>query len=171
MENSKIKQVGLTYAEAIEALGEGYSVRLPEWTGCWFPDENGKVCVFTRTGDILDTPNHAHYTMREDWQIADGSLGFDFAILAIKAGKKVARSGWNGKNMYVFMRPADNLKVDFIPSVKSLPQSVKDDLSTVDKDSIHFTAYLCMKAADGTIVNGWLASQTDMLANDWTVIV
>jgi hypothetical protein len=27
-----------------------------------------------------------------------------------------------------------------------------------------------MKAADGTVVNGWLASQTDMLANDWMIV-
>ncbi|WP_262482542.1 DUF2829 domain-containing protein [Bacteroides neonati] len=36
-------------------------------------------------------------------------------------------------------------------------------------DVVKFTAYLCMKAADGTIVNGWLASQSDMLANDWMI--
>ena len=37
-------------------------------------------------------------------------------------------------------------------------------------DKIKFTAYLCMKAADGTVVNGWLASQTDMLASDWMIV-
>lgn len=37
-------------------------------------------------------------------------------------------------------------------------------------DKIKFTAYLCMKAADDTVVNGWLASQTDMLANDWVIV-
>lgn len=35
---------------------------------------------------------------------------------------------------------------------------------------IKFDAYLCMKAADNTIVNGWLASQSDMLADDWVII-
>lgn len=39
-----------------------------------------------------------------------------------------------------------------------------------ETDRIKFTAYLCMKAADGTVVNGWLASQTDMLANDWMIV-
>lgn len=166
-----MKTTGLNYGEAVAAIEAGNAVRLPEWTGFWFKGEDGQIMVFTRTGDVLDTPNHAHYLMREDWQIADGGLGFDFAILAVKSGKKIARSGWNGKGMYVFMRPADNLKVDFIPSVKSLPQSVKDDLSKSDNDAVPFSAYLCMKAADGSIVNGWLASQTDLLANDWTVIV
>ena len=33
-----------------------------------------------------------------------------------------------------------------------------------------FTQYICMKAADGSIVNGWLASQTDMLADDWVLV-
>lgn len=164
-----MKTTGMNYTEAMQALDLGANVKLPEWTGHWFKKTDGQINVFTRTGDILDTPNHAHYIMREDWAITYGLKGFDFAVLALKAGKMVTRQGWNGKGMYIFMRPADNLKVDFIPSVKSLPQSVKDHLSQVDADSIQFTAYLCMKAADGTIVNGWLASQTDILAEDWTI--
>lgn len=75
------------------------------------------------------------------------------------------RSGWNGKNMFVFQRPADELQVDFLVNkVKSLPQSLKDyyknmfegytPFGNADPAPIKFTAYLCMKAADGTIVNG-----------------
>lgn len=41
---------------------------------------------------------------------------------------------------------------------------------TLEDVPVKFTAYLCMKAADGSIVNGWLASQTDMLAEDWTIL-
>jgi len=109
-------------------------------------------------------------------------MNFGKAIEAVKEGKLAAREGWNGKGMFVFMRPADELQIDFVVNkVKSLPQSVKDYYrqDTVDEngnsfpieenDVVKFTAYLCMKAADGTIVNGWLASQTDMLAEDWEV--
>jgi hypothetical protein len=97
---------------------------------------------------------------------------FGAAIEAVKQGKLIAREGWNGKGMFVFQRPADALDVDFIPNVKSLPQSVKDYLTkdAIAGAKIPFTAYLCMKAADGTIVNGWLASQTDMLAEDWCIL-
>jgi hypothetical protein len=101
-------------------------------------------------------------------------MNFGQAIELLKQGKLVARNGWNGKGMFIFQRPADNLTVDFIVNkVKSLPQSLKDHYSATRnmEDTIHFNAYLCMKAADNTIVNGWLASQTDMLANDWEEVL
>ena len=104
---------------------------------------------------------------------------FGQAIEALKEGKRVAREGWNGKGMFIFERPADELEYSFIEKVKSLPQSVKDFLrnkalstegSLSDLPRVKFSAYLCMYAADGTIVNGWLASQTDMLSNDWCIL-
>lgn len=110
-------------------------------------------------------------------------MNFGEAIEALKEGKRAQRSGWNGKGMFIFMRPADELQINFmVDKVKSLPQSVKDyyeqgihddkgnRIPELEDDVVKFTAYLCMKAADGTIVNGWLASQTDMLAEDWTVL-
>jgi hypothetical protein len=84
------------------------------------------------------------------------------------------------------MRPADEIRIDIVVNnIKSLPKSVKDyyaqDITSghgvqvprefIDEDdTVMFTAYLCMKAADGVIVNGWLASQTDMLSNDWIIL-
>jgi len=110
-------------------------------------------------------------------------LNFGQAIEALKQGKRVARQGWNGKDMFIFMRPADELHVAFVAKdIKSLPQSVKDyyyqdcvdengNLLDLEKnDVVKFTAYLCLKAADGTIVNGWLATQTDILSEDWTIL-
>lgn len=97
-------------------------------------------------------------------------MKFGEALLLIEDGKMVQRAGWNGKGMFIFKRPADTLKTEFVvEKVKSLPQSVKDYFKDTnsDLDDIHFTTYLCMKAADGSIVNGWLASQSDMLASDW----
>lgn len=111
------------------------------------------------------------------------TLNFGLALEALKQGKRVARQGWNGKGMFLVMRPADELHIDFvIDKVKSLPQSVKDyylqDVTNErgervpadENDTIKFTAYISMKAADGSIVNGWLASQTDMLSEDWVVL-
>lgn len=113
-----------------------------------------------------------------------GNLTYGEALEAAKNGKLIARKGWNGKGMFVFMRPEDSLHIDVvIDHVKSLPQSVKDfylqdvlddqgkRIYPADpSDKVKFTAYLCLKAADGSIVNGWLASQTDMLSNDWLII-
>ena len=111
------------------------------------------------------------------------NLSLGAALEVAKAGGRIARQGWNGKGMFVFMRPADELNVEFVvDKVKSLPQSVKDyylqdiinekgeRVPVKETDTVKFTAYLCMKAADGTIVNGWLASQTDMLSNDWCAL-
>lgn len=107
------------------------------------------------------------------------NLNFGQAIEALKQGKRVARQGWNGKGMFIFERPADELEYSFIEKVKSLPQSVKDFLrnkalspegSLSDLPKVKFGAYLCMYAADGSIVNGWLASQTDMLSEDWCIL-
>jgi len=100
---------------------------------------------------------------------------FGQALESLKRGHLVARKGWNGKGMFIFMRPEDNLPTNMIVNqVKSLPESFKkwiaNNYGDSEIDKIKFTAYLCMKAADGTVVNGWLASQTDMLANDWIIV-
>lgn len=102
------------------------------------------------------------------------NLTFGHAIQAAKEGKLIARKGWKGKGMFVFMRPGDELDPLFIiEKVKSLPDAYKETLKNVtfqEGEKIKFTPYLCMKAADNTIVNGWLASQTDMLSNDWCIL-
>lgn len=106
-------------------------------------------------------------------------VNFGTALEAVKQGKLIAREGWNGKGMFVFQRPHDVLTADFvINKVKSLPQNVKDYYAKQcekigypqENVDIKFTPYLCMKAADDSIVNGWLASQTDMLAEDWVIL-
>lgn len=121
----------------------------------------------------------------ENEELQEGELGsFGQALMSLKRGKLVTRTGWNGKGMFIFMRPADELHVSFVAKdIKSLPQGVKDyfakdmvdddgnPLELEKDDNVKFTAYLCMKAADGTIVNGWLASQTDMLSEDWMLFV
>lgn len=100
---------------------------------------------------------------------------FGQALESLKRGHLVARKGWNGKGMFIFMRPEDSLPTNMIVNqVKSLPESFKrwvaNNHGDSETDRIKFTAYLCMKAADGAVVNGWLASQTDMLANDWMIV-
>lgn len=98
---------------------------------------------------------------------------FGEAVAAVKQGKLIAREGWNGKKMFVFMRPAvDSDPMFIIEKVESLPEAYKETLKNVtftEGDKVHFGPYLCMKAADNSIVNGWLASQTDILAEDWCI--
>lgn len=119
----------------------------------------------------------------ENAELTNGETGtFGQAIASMQRGNLVTRKGWNEKGMFIFMRPADELHVAFVAKeIKSLPQRVKDyyyqdcvdengnPIELEKNDVVKFTAYICMKAADGTIVNGWLASQSDMLATDWMI--
>lgn len=65
---------------------------------------------------------------------------FGWAIKLIKLGYKTARYSWNGRDMYIMYVPGD-------PSQRQLP-------------------YIAMKTSNGNFVP-WLASQSDMLADDW----
>ena len=97
---------------------------------------------------------------------------FDFghALSLLKQGKAVARKGWNGKGMFIYKVEASD------PTYEQLRGRCKDAIDYVHaKDSemhsvhetVHINAHIDMKAADGSIVVGWLASQTDMQADDW----
>ena len=102
-------------------------------------------------------------------------MKFGEALEEVKKGALIARAGWNGKGMFVFQRPEDWLSTDMIVNkVKSLPDSFKkyvnDYYDVTETNMIKFCAYLCMKDANDNIVNGWLASQSDMLADDWMVV-
>lgn len=80
-------------------------------------------------------------------------MKFGEALEEVKKGALIARSGWNGKGMFVFQRPEDWLSTDTIVNkVKSLPDSFKKYVK------------------DYYDINGWLASQSDMLADDWMVV-
>jgi hypothetical protein len=84
------------------------------------------------------------------------NLNFGQALEALKEGKKVSREGWNDKNMFVFLREGRRItQVD--------PNSPMGE----DFDSL---PHLCMRTADGKCCVGWLASQTDMLSEDWCIL-
>lgn len=93
-------------------------------------------------------------------------MDFGDAIRALKAGERVARSGWNGKGMWLSLTPGTNgLAAEKFWSshnrqfAESLPERRADVLPSIT-----------MKTADDKILMGWLASQSDMLAEDWTVL-
>jgi hypothetical protein len=73
------------------------------------------------------------------------------AVEALKQGQRVARSGWNGKGMY--LQYVDGADWDIFTMNAGLP----------------FRSFIVMKTADDQIVP-WLASQTDVLAEDWEVL-
>ena len=91
-------------------------------------------------------------------------MNFGDAIAALKQGKKVARKGWNGKGMFLWLKPAATIKSDWCkdPLLKSI--------SDANGGEIEALGTICMKTADNKILTGWLASQTDMLSDDWMVV-
>jgi hypothetical protein len=90
-------------------------------------------------------------------------LDFGQALNAIKQGKKVARIGWNGKNMYLWLLPPAIVKREWVKDPMLLD-------AFGDKDELPCSGSIRMKTATGEVLTGWLASQTDMLAEDWIVV-
>lgn len=84
---------------------------------------------------------------------------FGEALEALKSGNKVARNGWNGKGMFVFLVPGSRFKVSRPPLLGIYPEGTE----------VQYHAHIDMKTADGQVVP-WLASQTDVLAEDWVVL-
>ena len=80
-------------------------------------------------------------------------MNFGEALEAVKAGKCVARAGWNGKNQYIFLAE----KIKFYASEA-------DDYGCAVMDS------LAIKTTSDVIQVGWLASQSDMLSSDWSLV-
>ena len=87
------------------------------------------------------------------------NLNFGDALAEIKQGKKLARAGWNGKGMFLFLVDGSTFKVNRPPLLGIYAEGTE----------INYHAHVDMKTADGQIVP-WLCSQTDMLAEDWGIV-
>lgn len=163
------KTTNLNFDEAIAAVSNGFKVKLPEWTGYWFTKESaeiGKVHVMMGNGDIVETPwEDERVLYRTDFLITDGKLGFDWAIRALKNGKAVRRSGWNGKGMFIVKQVPCVIGTDIIPKMQSLPDSAKTIL--LDRDqSISYTNQMLIVNASGR-ADSWVPSSSDCFEEDW----
>lgn len=96
------------------------------------------------------------------------TMDFGGAISALKAGKKVARKGWNGKGMFLWLKPGAEIKPDWCHD----PELIK--LAVDNGGTITALTTICMYTHDSTgrkaILTGWLASQSDMLLEDWVIV-
>lgn len=86
-------------------------------------------------------------------------MNFSKALELIKDGNKVAREGWNGKGMFIFLVNGSTFAVSRPPLLGIYEEG------TV----INYRSHIDMKTADGSIVP-WVASQSDLLCDDWEVI-
>jgi hypothetical protein len=93
-------------------------------------------------------------------------MTFGMAIEALKKGYRVARTGWNGRDMWLAYSPgANNLPAD------KFWAGPNRDYAEQSGGTATVLPCITMKTATGEILMGWLASQTDMLAEDWTVVL
>ena len=89
-------------------------------------------------------------------------LDFSEALQVCKSGLRIARVGWNGKGMFVFLMPG---YPDGVPANRA----TADGMQVPEGHTVRVLPYLMLRTADGSIVP-WLISQTDALAEDWAVI-
>lgn len=141
-----MKQIGETDEMMSEqdAKAEGYLVCYPDGYKSWCPKAQ-----FEAAGRPCD------------------GMTFGMAIEAMKRGKKVARKGWNGKGMWLCVPLVDGPKHVSMDGIWGEPNK---DYAGLIGGTVKVMPYVSMKAADGSIVIGWLASQTDMLAEDWQIV-
>lgn len=161
----------MRFDEAFKVMKQGAKVKLPSWGGYWYwSKEKQTIIIHTKDGiemDIRETqvPDYTFTNIAcDDWVLADGqncpelggvnTFSFGEAIKYLKRGMKVARKGWNGKGMFLeYVEPYMNRQFRL----------------TETNPAGTFLPWIGMKTADNGFVP-WLASQTDMLADDWVFV-
>lgn len=133
-----------------------------------FDEEIGKQIAYKVAFDKMYMPYGfwLHKTLQHQNQAEDGEnktesqqLTFGNAIEQLKLGKTVARQGWNGKGMFLF-----------VVKGATVTEAIEDCYGDPAKKGVH-TALdaIYMHTVQGDLVP-WLASQTDMLSEDWQVV-
>lgn len=89
-------------------------------------------------------------------------MNFGEAVQALNEGRRVSRSGWNGKGVFLFLI-VGNDRETFHPS------DMRWTYTDGKQDNYPCLSFIAMKTADDKVVP-WLASQTDVLAADWGVV-
>lgn len=91
-------------------------------------------------------------------------MDFGDVVRGLKQGKMFARTGWNGKGMYIYLTRGEKATAEsWVPELPGQELTWKE----VENDEVVTSAHIDMMNARGVRVIGWLASQEDMLADDW----
>lgn len=138
------KKRGWTVPKDENPKDRGYIVKYPDGYVSWCPKAQ-----FEAAGRPID------------------GMTFGMAIEAMKQGEKVARAGWNGKGMWLCIPLVEGPKEIPATGIWGKPNA---EYAEQNGGTVKVMPYITMKSADGSIVMGWLASQTDMLADDWVIV-
>jgi len=134
-------------------------------------DPEAEGCLVEYTDSQAGNSNHPDHKGYISWSpkdvfvnaYRDVSQGITFgdAIMMMKSGRKVARKGWNGKDMWLILVPGS-------PSVRPVAGTPYSNAGITEPTNIN--PHIDMMTASGEMQPGWLASQTDMLAEDWVLV-
>jgi hypothetical protein len=138
---------GWTLPENETDKGDGYLVEYLD---------GGKPNVSTHAGYVSWSPKDVFDAAYRSCQ----GMPFGLAIEAVKRGERVARTGWNGKGMFVYFVPANAY-----PAQTGAAKAFFGDGALVP-----YNAYLALKGVDGT-VSTWVPSINDTLADDWSIVL
>lgn len=137
-------------------------------------DENGADEGFLVEYQDGGKANHPDFAGYISWSPADvfeksyrtiSGLTFGMAIEALKLGYRVARAGWNGKGAWLACSPgAQALLAD------KFWAGPNREYAMANGGSADVLPCITMKTATGEILMGWLASQSDMLAEDYYIV-
>ena len=150
------KYIGTKIIEAVPAIRKGGKVYEEGWPipKSMDPTEEGYKVRYPDGYESWSPKD----VFNEAYRPTD-CMNFGLAIEAAKKGAKITRRGWNGKGMYLYYVPEGRY-----PARTDAAKSIAAEDGKVD-----YGAYIAMKTAQGNVVP-WLASQTDMLADDWEVV-
>ena len=95
--------------------------------------------------------------------VATREYNFSYALAFLREGHKMQREGWNGKGMFIVFQPG---YPEGIPINENTAKAIGEPAGTIHK----FLPYIMMRTAQGEFVP-WLASQTDLLAGDWRIVL
>lgn len=87
-------------------------------------------------------------------------MNFSEALAELKNGKRVQRAGWNGKGMFLFLVPGSKITV-----TEGRPLAAVFPIGT----TVDYCPHIDIKTVDGRLAV-WPIAQTDVLANDWSVL-
>ena len=145
--------IGTKIIEAIPAIRKGGTVYEKDQTipKSMDPEEEGYKVRY-QDGYESFSPKAV---FEEAYRPIDG-MNFGLAIEAMKKGKKCRRAGWNGKNQHIELASAISY---------TSPEGV---IVNAEHDAIGNKA-IAFCGTSGIQI-GWLASQSDMLADDWEIV-
>lgn len=153
---------GWNLADGKDPDAEGYLVE-------YEPDPNSPPNHENHAGYVSWSPKHVFDAA---YRQAD-AMTFGLAIEALKRGERVARNGWNGKDMWLSL--SCNPNGDAIAGKREIAfenfwSENNSEYARQNGGSAVVLPCITMKTATGEILMGWLASQTDMLAEDWEIV-